>query len=271
MAFIGCAALLHLHHNKKLDIHTVSLREVNTALKQASLDTRLKLTAIKDPCVDSDPHLLLSEHFDEFLHVFKKGKAQELPPHRSYNHSIPLKPDSAPPFSPLYGMSHEELLVLKEYIEENLAKRFIQHSSLPARTPVLFVEKADCWLRFCMDYYGLNEMTIKNRYPLTLIQETLARLHKARWHTKLDLRDGYYHLCITEGEGWKTADRTRYGYFQYLVMPFGLMNTAGSFQHFMNDTIGNFLDVFCTAFLDDILMYSSILKKNKEYGQLILE
>ena len=86
-------------------------------------------------------------------------------------------------------MSHKELLVLKEYIEENLAKGFIRHSSPPAGAPVLFVKKADGSLRFCVDYRGLNEMTIKNQYPLPLIQETLARLQKARWYTKLDLRD----------------------------------------------------------------------------------
>ena len=112
-------------------------------------------------------------------------------------------------------MSHKDLLVLKEYIEENLAKGFIRHSSSPAGAPVLFVNKADSSLCFCVDYRGLNEMTIKNRYLLPLIEEILARLQKARWYTKLDLHDGYYHLCIAEGEEWKTAFRTRYGHFEY--------------------------------------------------------
>ena len=114
-------------------------------------------------------------------------------------------------------------------------------------------------------------MTIKNRYPLPLIQETLARLQKARWYTKLDLRDGYYHLRIAEGEEWNTAFRTRYGHFEYQVMLFGLTNAPGSFQHFINDTIRDFLDVFCTAFLDDILICSSTLKENKEHVRLVLE
>ena len=267
MVFIGCAALLHLHRKKKLDIHSLSLREVNAALKLASLGSKLKLAAVKDfrkdpePRKDpdprkytKDPRLLVPEHFHEFLHVFEKGKAQELPPHRTYNHSIPLKPDSAPPFGPLYGMSQKKLLVLKEYIEENLAKRFIRHSSLPTGAPVLFVNKADGSLRFCVDYHGLNEMTIKNQYPLPLIQEMLARLQKARWYTKFDLRDGYYHLYIAEGEEWKTAFRMRYGHFEYKVRPFGLTNAHGSFQHFINDTIRDFLNVFCMAFLDDILI-----------------
>ena len=106
-------------------------------MKLASLGSRLKFVATKDPKDPDhrkdpnpgkdtkDPCLLVPEHFHEFLHVFEKGKAQELPPHRTYNHSIRLKPDFAPPFGPLYGMSHKELLVLKEYIEENLMKGFI--------------------------------------------------------------------------------------------------------------------------------------------------
>ena len=126
MAFIGCAALLHLHRKKKLDIHLVSLQEVNALLNLASLGSKLKLAASKETCKDTkDPRLPVLKHFHWFLHVFEKGKAQELPLHRIYDHSIPLKPDSAPRFSPLYGMSHKELLVLKEYIEENLAKGFI--------------------------------------------------------------------------------------------------------------------------------------------------
>jgi len=184
---------------------------------------------------------------------------------------MPLKPDSTPPFGPLYGMSHKELLVLKEYIEENLSKGFIRHSSSPAGAPVLFVKKADGSLRFCVDYRGLNEMTVKNRYPLPLIQETLARLQKARWYTKLDLRDGYYHLRIAKGEEWKTAFRTRYGHFEYQVMPFGLANAPASFQHFINDTIRDMLNVFCTAFLDDILIYSGTLEENKKHTRLVLE
>ena len=114
-------------------------------------------------------------------------------------------------------------------------------------------------------------MTIKNRYPLPLIQEILARLQKARWYTKLDLRDGYYHLRIAEGEEWKTAFQTRYGHFEFQVMPFGLTNAPGSFQHFINHTIRDYLDVFCTAFHDDILLYSSTLKENKEHMRLVLK
>ncbi|KAH0605315.1 uncharacterized protein H6S33_004537 [Morchella sextelata] len=111
-----------------------------------------------------------------------------MPPRRPYDHKIPLKEAKEPPFGPLYGMSREELIVLKQYIQDNLQKDFIQASSSPAGALVLFVKNADGTLRLCVDYHGLNELTIKNRYPLLLIRETLDRLSKFNWSTRLDIR-----------------------------------------------------------------------------------
>ena len=157
MAFIGSAALLHLHRKRGLKIFSATLREIDAAAKSAEISCSLQAAGA---VLNKDPRSLVPEHFHDFLHVFEKGKAQQLPPHRSYDHTIPLKPDSTPPFGPLYGMSHKELLVLKEYIEENLAKGFIRHSSSAAGAPVLFVKKSNGSLRYCVDYRGLNEMTI---------------------------------------------------------------------------------------------------------------
>jgi len=134
----------------------------------------------------------------------------------------------------------------------------------------LFVKKSDGSLRLCVDYRGLNEITVKNRYPLPLIQETLARLSKAKWFTKLNLRGAYNLLRIAEGEEWKTAFRTRYGHFEHNVMPFGLTNAPASFQHLINDTFRDFLDVFCTAYLDDILIYSDSLAEHRIHERQIL-
>ena len=167
-------------------------------------------------------------------------------------------------------MTQDELKALKEYIEENLTKGFIQASSSPAGAPVLFVKKADGSLRLCVDYQGLNEITIKNRYPLPLIRETLDRLAKAKWYTKLDLRWGYNQIRMAAGEEWKTAFRTRYGLFEYTVMPFGLTNAPATFQHFINDTLREYLDIFCTAYWDDILIYSDTLEEHKIHVRQVL-
>ena len=98
-----------------------------------------------------------------------------------------------------------------------------------------------------MDYRGLNEGTIKDHYPLPLIQETLTKLSGVRYFTKLDIRGAYNLIRIAEGDEWKTAFRTHYGLFQFLVMPFGLANAPATFQTFINDVLRPFLDLFCSA------------------------
>jgi hypothetical protein len=158
-----------------------------------------------------------------------------------------------------------ELEALRKWLNENLSKGFIHASSPPAGAPILFVKKSDGSLRLCMDYPGLNEGTIKNHYPLPLLHETLLRLQKAKYFTKLDIRGAYNLVRMAEGEEWKTAFRTRYGLFESLVMPFGLTNTPSSFQHLINDVLWPYLDMFVTAYLDDILIYSDNLNDHQNH------
>ena len=147
--------------------------------------------------------------------------------------------------------------MLREYIDDNLSKGFIRQSTSPAGAPILFVKKKDGSLRLCVDYRGLNRVTVKNRYLLPLISEALDRLVGAKVYTKLDIRSAYNLIRIKEGDEWKTAFRTRYGHFEYRVMPFGLANAPATFQGYINYILRDYLDVFCIAYLDDILIYSS--------------
>ena len=119
--------------------------------------------------------------------------------------------------------------VLKDYLSKNEAAGRIRPSQSRAGAPILFVPKADGGLRLCVDYRGLNKITVKNRYPLPLISEILDRIQGAQYFTKLDIKDAYYRIRIREGDEWKTAFRTRYGYYEYLVMPFSLINTPATF------------------------------------------
>ena len=112
---------------------------------------------------------------------------------------------------------------------EALDRGWIRESSSPAGAPILFVPKKGGELRLCIDYQGLNRLTIKNRYPLPLIGELMDRLSKAKCYTKLDLQNAYHRIRIREGDEWKMAFRTRYGYFEYQVLPFGLANTLATF------------------------------------------
>src|SRR6202035_437358 len=118
---------------------------------------------------------LIPEEYHEYADVFRKTEADKLPEHRSYDHQIPLHEGTSPPFGPIYPMSPIELGHLRKYIDENLSKGFIKHSQWPTGAPILFAKEADGSLRLCVDYRGLNKLTIKNRYPLPLIGELLER------------------------------------------------------------------------------------------------
>lgn len=218
-----------------------------------------------------NPKEKLPRVYHDFLSVFSKEEADKLPPHRANDHRIILKPGSEAPWGPLYGMSREELMVLKKYIKENLEKGFIRPSSSPASSPVLFVKKPGGGLRFCVDYRSLNELTIKNRYPIPRIHETLSLLGKAKYFSKLDVISAFHRMRIAKGDEYLTAFRTRFGLYEYLVMPFGLANAPSSFQNHINDTLRGYLDEFCTAYIDDILIYSNSIEEHQIHVRKVLE
>ena len=139
--------------------------------------------------------------------------------------------------------------MLRKYLDEYLFKGFIRVSSSPTTSLVLFVKKPEGGLRFYIDYRKLNSITIKNRYPLPLIREILDRLYHTKVYSKIDIITTFNRIRITEGEEWKTAFRTRYSLYKYLVIPFGLANTPSSFQYYINDALRDYLDVFCIVYI----------------------
>ena len=192
----------------------------------------------------------------DFADVFNEGIAGFLPNTSKVKHSIPLEEGTQPPYGPVYALSAKELAVLRQYLDDAIAKGWIRPSESPAGSPILFVPKKDGGLRLCVDYRGLNKITVKNRCPLPLISETLDRLSGASVYTKLDLRDAYHRIRVEESDIWKTAFRTRYGHFEYMVMPFGLTNAPATFQTYINQALHGLLDVVCVAYMDDILIFS---------------
>ena len=220
---------------------------------------------------EADDSTFVPPEYHDYLDVFSKAEADKLPPHRPFDHHITLQDGKTPPFGPIYSLSEKELGVLREYLDENLDKGFVVPSESPAAAPILFVKKKDGSLRLCVDYRGLNKITVKNRYPLPLIPELLDRLRKAKVFTKIDLRGAYNLLRIAEGDEWKTAFRTRYGLFEYKVMPFGLTNAPASFQHLMNHNFRDMLDDFVIVYLDDILVFSNSIEEHTEHVKLVLQ
>jgi transposase InsO family protein len=196
----------------------------------------------------------------EYGEVFREGLPPNLPPARTVDHQIPLKPDMPPPFRGIYRLSQVELQELKRQLDQLLKDGKINPSTSPYGAPVLFVKKKDGSLRMCIDYRALNSQTIQNRYALPRIDELFDRLHGAKVFSKIDLTSGYYQIAIDPKDRYKTAFRTRYGHYEFNVMPFGLTNAPATFQTLMNDIFRDLLDICVIVYLDDILIYS----KNKD-------
>jgi len=182
--------------------------------------------------------------YHDFANIFLEGEAKTLPPHQPYDHKIDLEEGMETPFGKIYNMSEMELKLLKDYIDDMLGKGFIRPSSSAAGAPVLFTKNPNGSLWLCIDYHGLNWITKKNRYPIPLINNLIDRLKDAKVYTKIDLWAGYNNICIAPGHEYKTAFRTCYGLFEYLVMPFGMTNSPTTFQYFMNNIFHDMTDIF---------------------------
>ncbi len=208
---------------------------------------------------------------DDYCDVFPDTLPDQLPPKRSVDHAIDLVSGSEPPHRSIYRMSYEELNELKWQLTDLLKKGFIRPSTSSFGAPVLFVHKKDGTLRLCIDYRALNKITIKNRYPLPRIDELMDRLIGAQYFTKIDLYSGYHQIRIKDEDIHKTAFKTRYGHYEFLVLPFGLTNAPATFMTLMNDIFREYLDQFVVVYLDDILIYSRTREEHVEHVQKVLE
>jgi hypothetical protein len=213
----------------------------------------------------------LPPELKRFADVFSTERSKDMPPRKATDHAIEMTNGGTPPYGPIYPLSQTELTELRRYIEENLDAGRIRPSQSPAGAPILFVPKTDGGLRLCVDYRGLNKVTVKNRYPLPLISEILDRIAGAKYFSKIDVQDAYYRIRIREGDEWKTAFRTRYGHFEYTVMPFGLTNAPATFQNYMHTALQGLLDVVCVAYLDDILIFSADRESHTSHIGQVLE
>lgn len=206
---------------------------------------------------------------NEFSDVFPE-EILGLPPHREVEFSIDLVPGAGPVSVAPYRMAPAELVELKKQIEELLEKQFIRPSVSPWGAPVLLVKKKDGSSRLCVDYRQLNKLTIKNKYPLPRIDDLLDQLHGAQVFSKIDLRSGYHQILVKAEDVQKTAFRSRYGHYEYVVMPFGVTNAPALFMDFMNRIFRPFLDKFVVVFIDDILIYSKTREEHAEHLRNVL-
>ena len=258
ISMIGAAAFVRACKLPGAQSFKIHLSDPSVSAKSASVS-------------DEVPDLShIPEEYHDFADVFSKAKADTLPPHRPYDLKIDLEEGSSPPVGTLYSLSQSEVVALREFIDEHVRIGFIRPSNSPHGAPVLFVRKKDGSLRLCVDFRGLNKISKKDRYPLPFISDLLSTAGKARLYTTIDLRHAYHLVRVADGDEWKTAFRTRYGSFEWRVMPFGLSNAPAAFQRFMNDIFIDLLDVHVIIYLDDILIYSDNPADHRKHVREVL-
>jgi len=231
----------------------------------------LSLESINDISNSSNRIITLPKELISYKDVFSESAANELPPHRPYDCEIRLKENSKLFYGPIYPLTDEESKALEKYIKENLKKGFIRKSKSPAGAPVLFVVKKNGELRMVVDFRQLNLITIRDSYPLPLINDMLEHLAKGKIFSKLDLRSAYNLVRIKKGDEYKTAFTCKFGHFEYLVMPFGLKNAPAVFQHFINDVLEDVLGKFAYSYIDDIIIFSPNFKTHISHVKTVLE
>ena len=216
----------------------------------------------------------LTKIFDEYKqwkHLFlKKITTKTLLKHQTWNHEIIFELSKTFTFELIYALFEKKLRIFREYLNENLKKKFIRKSQSSIKYSILFVFKKDEKLRLCVDYRKLNEIIIKNRYSLSNINELQNRLSRAIYFIKLDLRKAYNLIRMKAKKEWKTIFRIRYEHYKYTIMSFELTNASTTCQEMINDALREHLNVFVIAYLDDILIYSKTLKKYEQYVKTML-
>ncbi|WMV54884.1 hypothetical protein MTR67_048269, partial [Solanum verrucosum] len=221
-------------------------------------------TQLKSPCIKDIPVVC------DFPEVFPENLLG-LPPKREVEFLIELIPGSNPISITPYRMAPAELRELKAQLQELLEKGFIRPSVSPWGAPVLFVKKKDGTLRLCIDFRQLKKITIKNRYPLPRIDDLFDQLKGAKVFSIIDLRSGYHQLRVREKDIPKTALRTRYGHYDFLVMPVRLTNAPTVFMDLMNRVFKTYLDQFVVVFIDDILIFSRSSEDHDKHLWIILK
>ncbi len=243
IVMIEVAAYQTLVKNKKIKIFFLIINEINKAL--SSIEDFTKLNEMISVMSLDELKKKLSIVYHDFLNVFDREKTTQLLLHWSYNHKIELKEENQLSRSWLYFMSSHKLQKIKEYLEENLKKKFITLSKASFASSILFVEKKNDSLCFCVNYRKLNALIKRNRYSILLINEVLAWIQDSKYLTWLNIIIAFNKLCMSSESENLTTFVTFFDVYKYRVMLFELTNESASFQHYINDVLFECLHKFC--------------------------
>lgn len=215
---------------------------------------------------DSGLNNLLQDYADIF------EEPTSLPPHSvNHDHKILLLEGSNPVNQRPYRYAVHQKTEIDKMVQGLLDAGTIINSSSPYASPVVLVKKKDNSWRLCVDYRNLNSMTIKDRFPIPLLEDLMDELGGSSVYSKIDLRAGYHQVRMDPADTHKTAFKTHYGHYEYMVMPFGLTNAPATFQSLMNLVFKPFLRNFVLIFFDDILIYSKSVEEHKHHLRQVFE
>ena len=237
--------------NEVVQIFSVSLADIQKALTRKEY---------RDPAQYAPDWLML------VINAFNRQDVKTLLSHRKgIDHEINFvegKTNDDVPAMPLYQMSKDQLLVLCKTLTELLDNGFIRVNNSPAAAPVIFVKKPGGGLRFCVDYRRLNEISWKDSYPIPHIDEILRTIAAAKYISKVDVISPFHQIRVKDSDEWKTAFNTRFGLYEWLDTPFGLIGTPATFQRYINWVLCDELDICCSAYIDDVVIYNDTQKKH---------
>ncbi|XP_027768491.1 uncharacterized protein LOC114074698 [Solanum pennellii] len=242
---------------------------IDKGLKKGDHTILAALVEVK-PDVQMEVPDCIAELLKQYADGMPPELSKNLPPRRDIDHKIKLLSGTVAPAQAPYRMAPKELAELRKQLNELLDARLVQPSKAPYGDSVLFQKKQDGTMRMCVDYRALNKEIVKNKYPVPLVQDLMDKLSKACWFTKLDLRAGYWQVGIAEGVEPKTTCVTRYGSYEFLVMPFRLTNAPTTFCNLMNNVLFDYLDDFVVVYLDDIFIYCRTLEEHVNHLCLVL-
>jgi Reverse transcriptase (RNA-dependent DNA polymerase)/Aspartyl protease len=246
--------------------------EIRKYLRSTTLSTKLaqaENAAKESRTLDQ----IVPDTYKECMDIFEKQTFDELPPHRPWDHAIDIvKGADIHIDAKLYPLAPRQQEELDKFLEENLSTGRIRPSRSPLSSSFFFVDKKDGKLRPTQDYRKLNDITIKNRYPLPLIPELVDKIKNDQYFSKFDIRWGFNNIRIKAGDEWKAAFKTNRGMFEPLVMFFGLCNSPATFQHMM-DTIfrAEISEGWLAVYMDDMLIYSPDLALHQERTKRVLQ